>query len=561
MPTVSFHPDLPSVEVPRGATILQAARMAGIMLETPCNCVGICTKCAVRLDAKSLRNIASKSVPNRNGNGTGNGLKHAWVLSCQTEVLGDVAVELPSRERSETLKVLIHGEECAVQLDPCIKKSYSPEEDKTLVFASGKLLTEERGDTSGTNLGVVVDIGTTTLVASLVDLSTGREIATASSLNPQSLHAQDVLSRIHFAAAEAGLKTMHSLLAGEIDRLTGELAEASGVAADSIYEMVFSGNTCMLHLATGSNPASLGRFPYTPLISGGNHVRADRLGLGIANSGLVYLPPIISGFVGADITSGILATRLHERAGTVLLVDIGTNGEMVMARNGSLRATSTAAGPAFEGMNISRGMRASRGAIESFDIAEDGTVTIGTIDDAEAAGICGSGLLDIVGELVDHGVILGNGRFADPLESHLPEALRRRLTKHEGRTAFQVADGILLLQKDIRQVQLAKGAVRAGIEFLLRDAGIGAGEVDKILIAGSFGYHLQEKSLIHLGLLPKEFAGKIDFVGNTSKTGGQAFLLNLGVRDEMAELVKRISVIELVGIPDFDKVFVRCLGF
>ncbi|MGA2223321.1 MAG: ASKHA domain-containing protein [Syntrophobacteraceae bacterium] len=557
MAIVSFYPDRRSIEVPRGATILQAVRKAGIMLETPCNCVGICAKCAVRLDADSLKNIAVTTPGPREGID----LEHAWVLSCQTEILGDIAVEVPGTEQSETIKILCYGRMRAVDLDPCIRKTYSKEEDKTSVFALDRLLAREPGDTRGTNLGIVVDIGTTTLVASLVDLTNGEEVCVASALNPQSLHAQDVLSRIRYASEEAGLKTMHMAVIEEINRLTGELAAKSGIAGESIYEMVFSGNTCMLHLATDRNPSSLGKFPYIPAITGGNHVSANRQGLNIAESGLVYLPPIISGFVGADITSGILATRLHQSAGTTLLVDVGTNGEMVLAGNGRLSAASTAAGPAFEGMNISCGMRAGRGAIEAFDIDEDGTIIVKTIENAKAAGICGSGLLDIVGELVAHGVIAGSGRFVDWKKSDLPAMVKTRLIEREGKTVFQAAEDIVLTQKDIRQVQLAKAAVRTGIEFLLQDAGIGPEEVDRILIAGSFGYHLQEKSLINVGLLPEEFAGKIEFVGNTSKSGGQAFLLNRGTRDEMAALVKAIQVIELVGVPDFDKVFVRRLGF
>ncbi len=264
MAIVSFYPDRRSIEVPIGATILQAAQKAGIVLETPCNCVGICSKCAVRLDVDSLRNISTTAPRSSEGTST----DHAWVLSCQTEVLGDIAVELPGPEQSGAIRILSYGLMRVVDLDPCIKKTYSEEKGKTSVFALDRLLAEEPGDTRTTNFGVVVDIGTTTIVASLVDLSNGQEIATASSLNPQSLHAQDVLSRIHFAAEEAGLKIMHSVLVEEINRLTGELARASDVATDSIYEMVFSGNTCMLHLATGNDPSSLGKFPYIPLISG-----------------------------------------------------------------------------------------------------------------------------------------------------------------------------------------------------------------------------------------------------------------------------------------------------
>ena len=554
MAIVRFYPERASVEVVRGATILEAARKAGIVLETPCNCVGICSKCAVRLDPDSLRNVAC--APREDS-----ALDAGWVLSCQTEILGDITVEVVASEQPETIRILHHGRTLAVEAAPCITKIYSQKEAATSVFAFDRLLAREAGDTSGTNYGIVVDIGTTTLVASLVDLLRGQEVAVTSALNPQSLHAQDVLSRIRFASEEAGLEVMYTAVTKEINQLTEVLAKGAGVTPDSIYEMVLSGNTCMLHLATGVNPSSLGRFPYTSLITGGVHERASGQDLKISKSGLVYLPPIISGFVGADITSGILATGLHRSSDTILFVDIGTNGEMVLARNGRLSAASTAAGPAFEGMNISCGVRAARGAMEAFDIDGTGEIAVKTIDDAEVVGICGSGLLDLVGELVDHGVVAGNGRFVDAKNSNLPAGLRDRLVEHRGKTAFGVSGSILLTQKDIRQVQLAKAAIRSGIEFLLQNGGIGSDDVDRVLIAGSFGYHLQEKSLINLGLLPKEFTGKVDFVGNTSKSGGQAFLVNKDSRCEMSDLVKSIAVIELAGIPDFDKVFVRCLGF
>jgi uncharacterized 2Fe-2S/4Fe-4S cluster protein (DUF4445 family) len=212
-------------------------------------------------------------------------------------------------------------------------------------------------------------------------------------------------------------------------------------------------------------------------------------------------------------------------------------------------------------MNISCGMRATRGAMEAFDIDESGEIAVKAIDDAEVIGICGSGLLDLVGELVDHGVVADNGRFVDPRNSALPVVLKKRLVEHKGKTGFRVAGSIVLTQKDIRQVQLAKAAIRTGIEFLLQNAGVGPADVDRVLIAGSFGYHLHEKSLTNLGLLPKEFIGKVDFVGNTSKSGGQAFLLNKESRNEMRDLARSIQVIELAAIPDFDKVFVHCLGF
>jgi uncharacterized 2Fe-2S/4Fe-4S cluster protein (DUF4445 family) len=557
MPIVHFLPEGRSIDVVAGTTIIQAARLAGLVLESPCNCVGTCAKCTVRLGPDSLKKIARNGIRSDQLHE----LEPQGVLSCQTEVLGDISVELPAPEQAETFQILNHGERCAVELDPCIRKIYSETAKETAVFSRDELLARETGDTRADYCGIVVDIGTTTLVVSLVDLTTGQEIAAASSLNPQCRHAQDVLSRIRFASSEAGLRIMQTELIAEINRLTGTLTEQAGLDARALYEMVLSGNTCMLHLAVGCNPASLGRYPFTPLVLGGAQQSAEQLGLKIAAAGLVYLPPIISAYVGADITSGILATGLHKRNGVTLLVDIGTNGEMVLAGNGKMRATSTAAGPAFEGMNISCGMRASKGAVELFSISEDGEVTLKTIGDSRAKGLCGSGLLDVVGELVAHGVIGQNGRLVEAQTSTLPSALRQRLVKLGGKPVFQVTEDLYLTQKDIRQVQLAKGAVRAGIEFLLQDSGIAAGEVSRVLISGSFGYHLREKSLLNLGLLPAEFAGKVDFVGNTSMSGGQAFALNVGVRAEMADLAKQVEVIELANLPAFDRVFVRCLGF
>lgn len=559
MVTVRFLPEHQSVTVTPGTTLLEAARQAGVLLESPCNGIGTCGKCRVLLAGESLRHISLRgadpvSLPTKD--------EHVALLSCQAEVHGDLSVEIPVDKQRDLLQVLSHGQAVAVERAPCIRKLYVEEQQVTNVFAGDLLLATEAGDTRSCHVGLVVDIGTTTLVAALVDLASGREIATASALNPQSRQAQDVLSRIHFAAQENGLQSLHADLTGEINRLAAELAQQAGLDSRRIYEVVYSGNTCMLHLATGTSPAALGRYPYTPVIRGGNHVAAAGQGLAIAASGLIYLPPVISGYVGADLTAGILATGIHRRRGITLLVDIGTNGEMILARDGELRATSTAAGPAFEGMNISCGMRACRGAVESFAVAADGSMDLGIIGNATATGICGSGLLDVVSELVAHGVIGGNGRFAaTDNAAQLPAALKEKLVLREGKPAFAVTDDIFLSQKDVRQVQLAKGAIRAGIEFLLQDSGITAEQVDQVLIAGAFGYHLREQSLLKLGLLPRAFAGKIKFVGNTSKAGGCALLLNQDLRDEMAALVTAIEVIELANFPDFDRVFVKCLGF
>jgi uncharacterized 2Fe-2S/4Fe-4S cluster protein (DUF4445 family) len=557
MSTVTFLSENIAVQAECGTTVLEAARLAGVTIESPCNGTGVCGKCKVRLDEATKNNICS---------GSGHRLsaeeeQQGYVLACEAGIIGDITVVTVQSHKGESLKILDHGKSFDIRLNGYIEKKFIEAEGKTHIYGGGNLLGSEEGDTSGDSYGLVVDIGTTTLVTSLVNLATGKEVDSISSLNPQALHAQDVLSRIKLASDDNGLKLLYSTLMEELNGMIALLAERNHINARTIYEAVFSGNTCMLHLAANINPYSLGKYPYDPKIRGAIHLLASEHEIGIAEFGVIYLPPIISAYVGADITSGILAAQLEEKEGVNLFIDIGTNGEMVIGLDGKLCATSTAAGPAFEGMNITHGMRAGTGAIEYFNIENDGSVTIKTIGNSKARGICGSGLLDIVGELVAFGVVNKNGKFVDPETVDILPSLKERLIKQDGKPVFKITDSIVLSQKDVRQVQLAKGAVRAGIEFLLSSRGVEASQVQRILIAGSFGYHLQAKSLIHIGLLPAEFEGKIEFIGNTSKSGGHAFLVNKTYRTQMDRLVKKVEIIELADYKDFDRVFVQCLNF
>lgn len=555
MAKVIFYPDNKSIIVENGVTILKAARKAGIVIESPCNGSGTCGKCKVRLDKESLGNVVAGGKHHLSKDQEEQG----YVLSCEARITGDISVEVTSNQKNSILKILSKGKSFDVSLNPLIKKEFFIKENYTKVFAGDKELGIEYGDTRRKTYGAVVDIGTTTLVASIVDLNDGSEIGTASALNPQAVHAQDVLSRIKFSSESDGLQTMYSGVIKEINNLLKEIAGVASINKENIYEVVFSGNTCMLHLASNINPQSLGKYPYTPEISGAAYLNAAEHNIGISPFGIIYLPPIISAYIGADITSGILASQLHHKKGITLFVDIGTNGEMAIASDGNISATSTAAGPAFEGMNITHGMRAGLGAIEFFEVDKQGNISVKVIGTKKASGICGSGLLDVVGELVAHGIINNNGKFVDT--GGLPTALEKRLVKHDGKWVFEITEDVFLSQKDVRQVQLAKGAVRAGIEFLLESKGVKASDVDKVLIAGSFGYHLRAKSLINIGLLPNEFDGKVEFIGNTSKSGGQAFLLNQTYRNELEESTSRVEVLELANYKDFDKVFVKCLNF
>jgi uncharacterized 2Fe-2S/4Fe-4S cluster protein (DUF4445 family) len=544
-----------TVPVVPGTLLVDAARAAGINMETPCDGAGTCGKCKAKVSDEYRQNLSESVQDSSNPAASRDG---GWVLACQTTVLGDVKVEIEA-QAGDGLQIQSEGQTLTVEIDPWIRKSFDPAIGTTQVLAAGSVLIEEPGDTTQHYYGVAIDIGTTTLVVTLLDLRDGRELGVSSSLNPQALHAQDVLSRIKMGSKLEGLQKLHGELIQEINRQIADLAAQAGTASDYIYEAVFSGNTTMLHLATRTDPASLGKYPYTVALAGSEHVHAREIELRISQHGLVYLPPIMSAYVGPDITSGILSTRLAEQPGTVLLVDIGTNGEIVLSVDGRLTATSTAAGPAFEGMNIACGMRASRGAVELVSLGEHG-IHVKTIAGAPAVGICGSGLLDVVGELASQGGLDKNGRFQNNGASH-SQPWKDQWETVEGKAVFRIAGPVYLTQKDVRQVQLAKGAIRTGIEMLLKANKVDAGKVDRVLIAGSFGFHLRTASLIHLGLLPREFSNRVEFVGNTSKSGAQAFLLNRQTRDEMKRIVEEVEVVELANDPAFEKAFVQSLLF
>jgi uncharacterized 2Fe-2S/4Fe-4S cluster protein (DUF4445 family) len=561
MPLVTFINEKKSVLVDTGVTILEAARRAGVIIESPCNAIGSCGKCKVKIPAigyfgriNAIK--AAHTVPEQER-------KEEFALACQTAVIGDIDVETKDyAAENSSLKILSEGNTFQYAQKPYIRKKPETANGSchTEVYGGDVLLGIEDGDTASGQYAIALDIGTTTIVAALVDLQNGIRLDSESELNPQTSYAQDVLSRIHFASRDEGLHTLFSVFIDCLNHMIDTITTRLKIAKTAVYEIVFSGNTTMLHLATKTNPYSLGQYPYTPKISGGNFLNAKDLGIDISPYGLIYLPPVISAYVGADITSGILISRLDEVSDAVLFIDIGTNGEMALSVNGKIAAASTAAGPAFEGMNITCGMRACRGAIEAFKI-QDGSISFNTIGGADAAGICGSGLLDIAGELVKAGVIGSNGRLVQPEEGAYNGKLKSRMRDKDGKKAFFITQNVFLAQKDIRQIQLAKSAIRTGIEMLLSHFNLSAQDITRVEIAGSFGYHLKEENLLNIGLLPREFAGKVSFTGNTSLSGAVAFLLNTDFMEKMQTIVKQIDVVELAKHENFDRVFVKYTAF
>jgi len=541
---VRFLPGPFIADVEPGSTLLAAARKARAPLEAPCDGAGICGKCLVRLAPEALTALEA-GVEVGAGNGQG-----ALVLACDARVRADIAATIPDRG-DRNLGIVDHGLATARLLAPHIAVVRAP--DACMVWAGQELIASLPSAVA--NLGIAVDIGTTTLVVALVDLESGDELAVASALNPQTAYGHDVLSRIHFAAEPDGLSTMQGALVDSLNALIGQVCQRAGVEARHIHEAVLGGNTCMLHIAAAVNPAPLGRSPYRPSLTGGSHLRGEELGLGIAAHGLVYLPPVVSGFVGADITAGILATDLHRSRQTVLLLDIGTNGEMVLSHAGELWATSTAAGPAFEGVNIECGMRAAPGAVDAV-IANDGGWALHTIGNVPAIGICGSGLIDLVSCLVKNGAIGRNGRFETKAAPPVG-----KWDESEGRCLLRLSDGVVLTQKDVRQVQLAKAAIRAGLDALLAEAKVRTEDVERVLVAGSFGYHLRPDSLAGSGLLPASLAAKVEAVGNTCKAGAVTLLTNDDTRRELKAVTSRVRSIELANDAAFGRRFVEQMAF
>ena len=557
MARVRFINEKKEIEVKEGRSIARAAHDAKIELAMPCRGAGSCGKCLVRVsDIQAVRNLPAARSPSREKRNEG------MVLACHSLIIDDVDVyTLSPRDDEKNLKILESGIRRAIEPKPLISREYK--NGKTVFYTSSGILGEEDADTTGNEMyAIVADIGTTTIVCSLISLSDVRECGCVSMLNPQCGCALDVIGRIQYCAEnEGGLEHLFKEVSDAVDSMTGKLCEQYNVSRNNIYEAVYCGNTTMLHLAVNTDPYKLGQYPYISEIKGNEYRSAAQCGLNISPFARVYLPPVISSYVGADITAGILSCSLDESEKNILFIDIGTNGEMVLAGNGKMTATSTAAGPAFEGMNIEFGMRAADGAIESFEITEDYDIKIGTIGEGKPVGICGSALFDIAAQLARTGIIEKSGKLVKKEKFTGSEKLSRRLTKYSGKAAFEVADGVYLTQLDIRQIQLAKSAVRAGIEAMLSLNSLKPTDLDRVYIAGSFGFHLKVSSLILTGIVPASLEEKIEFAGNTSKTGGIAFLADPSLRDKIAGEAAAVRAVDLSQYPHFEEMFVKYMSF
>ena len=619
---ITFYPSKITGVVPKGITILDAARRLGVDIEGPCGGTGKCGRDLVQVRTES--NLST-------------------VLACKTLVETDLEVILPSHER-KTLKIVegfFSEGDRVYDIDPSVKKELMYDEHGlcfTRVYGNDGILFVENGNTKAQTYGIAIDIGTTTLVASLVDLNSGEVLNSSSTLNPLVYYGHDVMSRIKYSASrQDGLLRMHRELVSTVNLLIKALSSERSVRPENIYQIIGAGNTTMQHIFLNKEIKGMGEYPYKAEILDTFTTTAQELFVDIAVNAPVTTFPCISAYVGGDIVSGLLAIDSKSLEVPALFLDIGTNGEIALILNDKIFASSTAAGPCFEGMTISSGMRAGEGAIEHVRFEEG--LSLEVIGGGQPKGICGSGLLDLVSELIRTGLVNPRGRLqvtdtenniiqqtatksflpsgnsmnefplSTPTSISLPSSsnsvsllsssnlippivrlsahdevkggeggckdvctnekslhnntikYKKNLFNREGKRYFRLTDTVSISQEDIRQVQLAKAAIRAGVEILLAKCGLKAEGLKTIIIAGGFGYHLNEKSLFGIGLLPETINARLSFVGNSSLEGAVRVLLNRKLVNDAVKIARTAQVVELSQISDFENVFIREMHF
>ena len=557
---ITFYPIKISGRVPKGITILEAARRLGVNIEGPCGGTGRCGKDLVQIRVNKTLDT---------------------VLACKTVVETDLDVIIPSNEK-KTLKIVegFYAEgDRKRNINPSVRKEVvhnGKDLFSTHVFVNDALVSIEKGNTKSEIYGIALDIGTTTLVASLVNLYTGEVLNSSSTLNPLVYYGHDVMSRIKYSVSHKdGLLRMHHEIVSAINVLIHRVTTESGVLAENIYQVMAAGNTTMQHIFLNKEIKGLGEYPYKAETLDAVSLPAKELGMGIPEFAMITTFPGISAYVGGDIVSGLVAIHhftMNKKTDLstptpfcegkelpALFLDIGTNGELALLLNDRTIATSTAAGPCFEGMIISSGMRAGEGAIEHITIGEE--LMMEVIGNCPPRGICGSGLLDIVSELLRVGLVNSRGRLQCKEGLEIPEKYRKYLFEKNGKRHFQLSDGVSLSQEDIRQVQLAKAAIRAGVDILLATCNIKPEELKTVIIAGAFGYHLKEESLFRTGFLPGLKEARLMYVGNSSLEGAVRMLLNKELLSKSTCIARTTQVMELSQIPEFESVFVREMHF
>ncbi len=610
-------------------SILEAAQMAGVELVSLCGGIGACDSCKVRLMSGKLTPLTLEEeavfTPAQ--------LAGGFRLACQARPLSDVVIDIPPESLTTPQRLQVEGQSIDFKLDPVVKpydlvldppalddlRADTTRVRDALVAARaipqgasqlngsglsydysvlGELSTILRKQNWSARLalragevvaalpvsqplvGLAVDVGSTKLAAFLVDLGSGQTLAKTGAMNPQIAFGEDVVSRIAYANTHpGGGKLLQSRLVETLNTMLETMqAEAAGqgvkIQPEQIVEAVIVGNTAMHHLFAGLPVVQLGAAPYVPSVGEPIDIPAERLGLALAHGAYVHLPPNIAGYVGADHVAMLLATGMTEanqrgEQRTAVALDIGTNTEISLAYQGKLYSCSCASGPAFEGAHIHDGMRAAPGAIERVQVTES-EVRIHTIGDQPPVGICGSGILDAVAQMLSAGVLDHRGA----LQAGHPAVRMFNGQGNNGRSAFLLAEAakaghgqdVIVTRKDVNEIQLAKGAIRAGVEILMLEAGIPSHEagyevIDDFIVAGAFGTYINVESAMRVGMFPPLPLERFHQVGNAAGAGARQMLVSLERRRLAEQIVGRVQYVELSGHPHFTGEFSKAIFF
>ncbi len=594
---VTFRPSDETTRVPEGTTLFSAAHWIGLPIESTCGGRGTCGKCKVQV----LAGDVEVAPADRRWFDEAE-LSGGWRLACEAALYTDAECHVPALMRAP--KATTMGVSRFVLLEPNVHKirlvlaepalddvrsdverlrdaldaeGYglttdlralrllpialrAARYDVTAALCGEHLVAIEPGDTTDVAYGVAVDVGTTTVVATLMDLRTGGAVAVSSNLNGQAPFGADVISRIaRTRMDETAAAELQRTVVETIDGLLADVYAASGVAREHVYEMVVAGNATMLHLLLGVDAHAISVAPFIPAFREPLDLPATALGVNIHPEGRVQVLPSIGAYVGADIVAGIQATGLTREPELRLFVDVGTNGEIVLGNAERVLASAAPAGPTFEGGHVKHGMRAADGAIEGVTFV-DGDVRLQVIGDGSPRGICGSGLIDAVAQLRLAGLLDATGRLAraDEVPDH---PLAGRLVEDDGVRGFRLTDGITLTQRDIRELQSAKGAIATGIAALMDLMGVAADDLHQVLLAGSFGTYIDPQSARVIGLVPPVPVERITAAGNAAGEGAKMALLSFREREMAFDLLRRVEYVELSGSPGFNEAFIGSVGF
>ncbi len=607
---VTFQPSGRQFEVTQAESLFEIAAEAGVEVSTVCGGNGSCGKCKVQFE-EAPPVAGSLDYMHLSGAEISGGYR----LSCQVPAEDGMVVRVPESGDRATVQVLHQGVSRDVELQPHIKKIFIPYQDVrahehesdwdrirmtmprklrpvhipigllrqlpalsrlkeglTLVLAGRDVIGLTGGNTALRQYGVAFDIGSTTIVGFLIDLSDGSEVAVASAVNKQNVFGDDIIGRLARSQRNPeGLEKLHNMLIEEINSILNELSSGNGVGLDEIYEVTVVGNMAMHHFLLKLDSTFLGLSPYAPVICEEFTVTARELGLVLGEHIPIFVLPNIAGFVGSDTVAVMLAAETTTSKAYRMAIDVGTNGEMALANNRRFIACSAPAGPALEGARIKMGMRASEGAIDHVKITDDVEITV--IGDVPAVGICGSALIDIVAELVRSGLMHHSGAFKrhDKLGPEVNEALRGRLIEAEQRkdTYFILARAadtgadkdVIFSQADVRECQLAKGAIRAGAMMLLKEMGITDEDLEEVCLAGAFGNFLNPQNALRSGMAPQVDLAKIRPVGNAAGVGAKLALISVVERRRAIRIAQKTEHIQLSGSPEFQKAFGHAMLF